>query len=183
MSEHERKNMKIDANDLMDAIIEMAGDNGIAITIHPYMGNQSDTLGDEECTGNSRLSIKGPRYGLYLPGRGFHIRNCRACAEYFPTVLDYCCEKYGIIEYDAGEGLVVQFHQSQTFALDEDFYIFGPVLFYMTDHEGDYTEFAENEIAGIKQMIEENTVMYSTYQVKIPALKMGRLSDIYPDYE
>ena len=171
MSEHESKNMKIDANDLMDAIIEMAGDNGIAITIHPYMGNPSDTLGDEECTGNSRLSIKGPRYGLYLPGRGFHIRNCRACAEYFPTVLDYCCEKYGIIEYD------------QTFALDEDFYIFGPVLFYMTDHEGDYTEFAANEIAGIKQMIEENTVMYSTYQVKIPALKMGRLSDIYPDYE
>jgi hypothetical protein len=53
----------------------------------------------------------------------------------------------------------------------------------MTDHEGDYTEFAANEIAGIKQMIEENTVMYSTYQVKIPALKMGRLSDIYPDYE
>ena len=149
MSEHESKNMKIDANDLMDAIIEMAGDNGIAITIHPYMGNPSDTLGEKECTGNSRLSIKGPRYGLYLPGRGFHIRNCRACAEYFPTVLDYCCEKYGIIEYDAGEGLVVQFHQSQTFALDEDFYIFGPVLFYMTDHEGDYTEFAANEIAGI----------------------------------
>ena len=98
-------------------------------------------------------------------------------------MLDYCCEKYGIIEYDAGEGLVVQFHQSQTFALDEDFYIFGPVLFYMTDHEGDYTEFSANEIAGIKQMIEENTVMYSTYQVKIPALKMGRLSDVYPDYE
>ena len=61
MSEHESKNMKIAANDLMDAIIEMAGDNGIAITIHPYMGDQSETLGDVECTGNSRLSIKGHR--------------------------------------------------------------------------------------------------------------------------
>lgn len=119
-------------------------------------------------------------YGLYIPGKGFHLCDEKKCAEYFPSIYCGRCSDYGIVEVEYEDGIAIQFHRTQTFALDEDMYVFGPVFFYSVDDDDDYMCLFEEDIKVMEQMVEENLHNYMSYEVSLPVLRIGKTSEILP---
>lgn len=119
-------------------------------------------------------------FGLYLPGQGFHLCDERKCAEYFPTLYCGRCADYGIVEIEYEDEIAIQFHRTQTFALDEDMYVFGPVFFYSIDDDDNYMTLFEEDIKVMERMVEENLHNYMSYEVSLPVLRIGKTSEILP---